>query len=297
MNKQNIIIAALVSLLIAVGILLYLQQAAKPVPVEEPLVVEPLPAPTPTTTTTVIGTSVEGRAIEGFTFGTGEDDILFVGGIHGGYEWNSSLIAYEIIDHLRANPNIVPENVTVHIIPNLNPDGLFAATGLEGKFAVTDITDNTMHNTGEGRFNGNNVDLNRNFDCRWTGSGVWRGQTVNAGSAPFSEPEAASLRDYVTQTQPQAAIFWHSKAGNVYGAECNGGVVDEETLALMRTYSAAAGYGGVPVFDAYAVTGAAEDWLTSIGVPTVSVELTSRTSSELTQNLAGTMAVLQQYGK
>tara|TARA_B100000508_G_scaffold140815_1_gene143610 strand:- start:7648 stop:8541 length:894 start_codon:yes stop_codon:yes gene_type:complete len=297
MSKQNIIIAALVSLLIAVGILLLVDKKRSeptPAPQPEPTVEE---LTVPTTTTSVIGSSVEGRTIEVHTFGTGENDLLLVGGFHGGYEYNTIILAHEMIDYFRANPGAVPENVTVHIVPNLNPDGLFIATGLEGRFEESDITDYSMHTSGAGRFNANDVDLNRNFDCRWVDSGVWRGNAVSAGTAPFSEPEAVAIRDYVMQTEPKAAIFWHSKAGNVYGAECNNGIVDEGTLTLMRTYANASGYGSVPVFDAYVVTGAMEDWLTSIGIPAVTVEFTTRTSSEFEANLAGTLAVLQQYAE
>jgi hypothetical protein len=54
-------------------------------------------------------------------------------------------------------------------------------------------------------------------------------------------------------------------------------------------------YGQVPVFDAYVVTGAIEDWLASLDIPTVSVELEGRTTSEFSRNLAGTKAVLNLY--
>jgi hypothetical protein len=65
----------------------------------------------------------------------------------------------------------------------------------------------------------------------------------------------------------------------------------------MRTYARAAGYGEVPVFDAYVVTGAIEDWLASQNIPTISVEKETRTSSEFDRNLAGVKAVLSDYGK
>ncbi|MCA9355725.1 hypothetical protein KC865_04265 [Candidatus Kaiserbacteria bacterium] len=267
-----------------------------PVPIAEPKKEVITVKPTPTSTRTIIGRSAQNREISALTFGTGETNILLVGGIHGGYEWNSVVLAYEMIDYFETNPIAIPEEVTVHIIPNLNPDGLFLATGLQGKFSASDIPNNDMHNSGVGRFNANDVDINRNFDCRWAESGVWRGKEVSAGSAPFSEPEAVALRDYVNSIKPKATIFWHSKAGNVYGSECGGEVADK-TLTLMRTYANASGYGQVPVFDAYVVTGAAEDWLASLGIPTVSVELTSRTDSEYEQNLAGVKAVLDLYGK
>ncbi len=283
--------------LIGIGVLFTVLTKPESVPVSPEQEVEIVPAPVvPTTTQAVIGASVENRAIEAYSFGTGETSLLFVGGIHGGYEWNSILLAYEMIDHLKSNPELIPENVTVHIIPNLNPDGLFAATGLVGEFAATDVTDNSMHNTGAGRFNAHDVDLNRNFDCKWAPESSWRGKTVSAGTAAFSEPEAVALRDYVSSTKPSSVVFWHSQANNVYASECENGVLPE-TLTLMRAYSNAGRYGAVPVFDAYPITGDAEGWLASIGIPAVTVELGSRTSIEWQQNLAGMTAVLQLYGK
>ena len=53
--------------------------------VETP-VVEEAPAETsaPLYGQEIIGHSVQGRPVEVYTFGTGEKDILFVGGVHGG---------------------------------------------------------------------------------------------------------------------------------------------------------------------------------------------------------------------
>jgi len=249
-----------------------------------------------TSTQSFIGTSVEGREIVVETFGTGETDLLFVGGIHGGYECNTSLPAYEIIDHLHSNEELVPENVTVHVIPNLNPDGLFEATNLEGEFVAADMPAIDIHTTGIGRFNANGVDLNRNFDCRWSPEGVWRSNAVSTGNGPFSEPEAVAIRDYVNTINPAGAVFWHSRANNVYGSEC-GEPVAANTLTLMSTYAQAASYGEVPVFDAYVVNGAVEDWMASLGIPTVSVELETRNSSEFERNLAGTIATFELYSE
>lgn len=296
MRKETKILVGIISLLI-VGILFFLLN--KPV-AEVPTQVEEITSPVvpaqPTSTQSVIGMSVENRDIKTYTFGNGEENLLFVGGIHGGYEWNSVLLAYKMIEHFEENGHSVPENITVHIIPNLNPDGLFIATGLEGEFIATDVTSNHMHSTGEGRFNANNVDLNRNFDCKWAPESSWRGKTVSAGTGAFSEPEAMSLKNYVEKISPKAAVFWHSQANNVYASECDNGVLPE-TLTIMNAYSIAADYGAVPIFDAYPITGDAEGWLASIGIPAVTVELGSRTSIEWEQNLSGTNALLYMYGK
>jgi len=298
MNQTPKLLLGVILLLVGLGLIFmtFKQPHTSPVPLEEPDK-EIISAPVISTTTQqMIGSSVEGRTIEAYTFGTGQTNLLFVGGVHGGYEWNSILLAYEMIDHLTANHNLIPKNITVHIIPNLNPDGLFTATMLEGRFAATEILNNNMHTNGLGRMNANGVDLNRNFDCKWAPRSSWRGQTVSAGTAPFSEPEAAALRDYVAAINPRAAIFWHSQANNVYASECEAGVLPE-TLTLMNTYAVAGNYGAVPIFDAYPITGDAEGWLASIGIPAVTVELETRTSIEWNRNLAGTMAVLNMYGK
>jgi hypothetical protein len=65
----------------------------------------------------------------------------------------------------------------------------------------------------------------------------------------------------------------------------------------MNTYADAAGYGKVEKFDAYPITGDAEGWLASIGIPAVTVELESAERTEWTRNLAGVEAVLQLFSK
>ena len=88
MNKWTIGGAVLTILVVLLAVAVYW-----PAPPEE---VPATPSPVATTTTpvatssvTVIGHSVEGRDIVSYTFGTGDTHLLFVGGIHGGYEANS----------------------------------------------------------------------------------------------------------------------------------------------------------------------------------------------------------------
>lgn len=243
--------------------------------------------------TTVIGSSVQGRPIEAVTYGNGETQLLFVGGMHGGYEWNSSLLAYQFMQYVEENPDFIPEDVTVSVVPTLNPDGLYKATGLEGAFTLADVPNPSIR-VAEGRFNANEVDLNRNFACKWAPESSWKGSVVSAGTAAFSEPEAEALRDYVATIRPKAVVFWHSKASNVYASECEDGVLPE-TLEVMNTYATAASYGAVPSFDAYPITGDAEGWLASIGIPAVTVELETASSPEWTRNIAGIAALLELY--
>ncbi len=245
------------------------------------------------TTKTVIGKSVEGRDITVYHYGTGSTEVLFVGGIHGGYGWNTALVAYQLSDYLKANPTIVPENVKVTVIPVLNPDGLYKVVGTTtGNFTASAAATDTV----SGRFNGNTVDLNRNFDCDWQATGKWQSRSVSGGSSAFSEPESLAIKNYVESKNPAGVVVWYSAAGGVFASNCHGGVLSE-TNAIMNAYAKASGYPASSVFDFYATTGDMTNWLAKINVPAISVLLTNHTDTEWTKNQAGVRAVLDYYSK
>lgn len=246
-----------------------------------------------TSSRSVIGKSVQNRTIEAYRYGNGKTELLFVGGIHGGYEWNTVVLAYKLIDYLDANPTVVPDSLSVVVIPSLNPDGVYKITNKEGRFTPSDVPRGAV--TSPGRFNANTVDLNRNFDCKWQPKSVWQNKTVSAGSKPFSEPEAVVLKNYIEKNNPRVVIFWHSQGGEVYASECQNGIIPE-TLDVMNLYAKASGYGANPTYDAYQTTGDADSWLARIGVSAITVELKTHDSVEWEQNLLGIKAVIQHYG-
>ena len=241
---------------------------------------------------TVIGKSVEARKINAYTYGGGKTHLLFVGGIHGGYEWNSVVLAYKFIDYIETNPEIVPKNLTVTIVPSLNPDGVYKIIGKEGRFTSIDVP--TNKSTTPGRFNAHGVDLNRNFDCKWKPTSMWGNTVVSAGIKPFSEPEAEALRVFIIENNPNAVIFWHSQSNTVYASQCENGILPE-TLKIMNLYAEASGYDAVPFFDAYKTTGDAEAWLASIGIPSITVELKTHEHIEWKENLKGIKALFEYY--
>ncbi|MFZ2303622.1 MAG: M14 family metallopeptidase [Minisyncoccia bacterium] len=241
----------------------------------------------------IIGKSVEGRNIDAYIYGSGPTHLMFVGGIHGGYEWNSVLLAYKFVDYLKDNPTVVPGNITVSIIPSANPDGIYSVVKKEGRFTNVDIH-NTSLPEGTGRFNANNVDLNRNFDCKWKPKSTWKSKIVSAGTRAFSEPETQAIRDFVFDFKPDAVVFWHSKANAVYASECKFGILPK-TLDIMNAYSLASGYSAVKSFDAYEISGDAEGWLASINIPAITVELKTHETVEWERNLAGINAILRYY--
>src|SRR3989338_3365881 len=246
-------------------------------------------------TSTVIGVSVEGRNITAYHFGTGSKELLFIGGIHGGYEWNTVLVAYQLMDYLEANPSVVPANVKVTVIPVLNPDGLNKVVGTAGRFTQANVSSSQEVQVA-GRFNANTVDLNRNFDCDWQASGTWQTKTVSGGSAAFSEPESQAIKDYAGSKKPAAAVVWDGAAGGVFASNCHSGV-SPETQTLTGKFAAASGYPAHESFDFYSITGDMVNWFAKENIPAISVLLTNHTDTEWTKNQAGIQALLTYYAE
>ncbi|NHZ71560.1 MAG: hypothetical protein GWP17_00525 [Aquificales bacterium] len=262
--------------------------AVQPSPFPSPLPPTPIPPLPMAGSGGVIGYSAGGRPLTNYQFGNGFNQIVLVGGMHGGYEWNTILLAYRMIDYFTQNLDEIPETVTLHIIPSANPDGQFVITGRDCRFSEADI-DPTSNNF-SGRFNDNGVDLNRNWDCRWQTKGVWRDQEIDAGAYPFSEPETAALRDFFLALEPTAVILWHSAANGTYAAGCPD--LYQPAYALAEQYGAAADYPVYESFAAYQVTGDASDWLALQGIPAITVELKTHEGVDWDKNMAGITAVL-----
>jgi hypothetical protein len=243
---------------------------------------------------TIIGQSVNGRDIVAYHYGQGETEVLFVGGIHGGYEWNTTLVARAAMDHFKANPTAVPENVTVTIIPSLNPDGLYKVVNASfDAFTASDVTaSQTLQESG--RFNANDVDLNRNFDCDWQANATWQSRSVSGGTAAFSEPESKAIRDYIESNAPEAVVVWYSAAGGVFASSCHNGVLPK-TTTLTNLYANASGYPAFEDFNFYEITGDMVNWLAKENIPAISVLLTNHSDIEWTKNKAGIEAILSHY--
>ena len=241
----------------------------------------------------IIGRSVEGRPISVERVGSGSVDVLIVGGIHGGYEWNSILLARRFLEHYRENPEALPRHVRLHVIDNMNPDGLFRITG----GTPIEEFDFGTANTVPGRFNARGVDLNRNWDGDWQPTSYWRHPEVDAGSAPFSEPETRAVRDYVRRIDPAVSIFYQSAAAGLWysGAEDRW----EPARRLAEAYHQGSGYrlpeaenGDADGPIDYEITGSADDYFHDVGHPNITVELTNHYDIEWQRNLAGFRVLL-----
>jgi len=292
METKNIILAIVALLVIGGGVYFITQQSTDTVVVVEEStepseMTDETNAPTTEDTEdqqpaitqrggeTIIGTSVDGTDIIAYHYGSGETEILLIGGTHGSDAPSTAEVTQRFSDYFASNEAVIPANITVTVIPNLNPDG-------------------SADSSAAGRFNANNVDLNRNFDCEWSETGMWRQEEVSGGSAPFSEPEAVALRDYVLGNSIDAAIVWFASEGKVYPSACATSP-SNESVELAATFANAAGYPAEAEFDAYAITGDMVNWMAKQNIPAISVLLTNRNNAEFVKNQAGLTAVLNAY--
>ena len=227
--------------------------------------------------TNIIGLSVASRPIEVYTFGEGEREYLIVAGIHGGYERNTIGLANELIRHLDAHPEVVPEDVTLYIIRNMNPDGEARSEGVDG------------------RVNNNGVDLNRNFPTEnwvqdWDRDGCWIYRPTTGGAYAGSEPETRTVMSFIASHKIQALISYHSAALGVFP----GGVPWEaDSIRLARALAKATGYPYPPLDTGCVYTGTLADWAVENGVgAAVDMELADHKNTDFNKNLKALKALL-----
>ena len=235
--------------------------------------VHPSPIPlTPTATNApsqIIGYSVADRPLEVFQFGSGSIEKLIVAGIHGGYEWNTVVLADELIDYLSTHPGIVPPNQTLYILRAFNPDGFARSRGFGG------------------RANENNVDLNRNFpsdwQAEWPRAGCWDYIPIEGGSGPASEPETQALMSFIQDHQFTAVISYHSAALGIFPG---GQPPDPASLSLAESLSDVSDYPYPPIDAGCVFTGQLVDWISDQGIAGVDIELTNHQDTDFEINLA-----------
>jgi hypothetical protein len=218
----------------------------------------------------VFGQSVQGRDLLARTFGQGDTILMLVGGIHTGPELNTMTLVEELIAHFAANPADVLPGMTLVLIPALNADGA------------------ELGRVNRGRFNANNVDLNRNWACGWQPVAYFRSGEVNPGAQPFSEPESAALAGLINDLRPAAVLFYHSAANGIFAGHCSSAGHSQQMAAVL---GAATDYPYEAEFSDYPVSGTAPSWVDGLGIPAADVELATASGTEFDRNLRGIMAL------
>ncbi|NWG35072.1 MAG: hypothetical protein HXY42_11550 [Chloroflexi bacterium] len=218
----------------------------------------------------VIGLSHGGRPIDVYTFGSGEREYLIVAGIHGGYEGNTIGLANELIRYIIDHPEIIPDDATLYIIRNMNPDAEARSDGVDG------------------RVNNRGVDLNRNFPSRnwtadWNRDGCWIYRPTTGGTYGGSEPETRAVMSFISTHDLQAVISYHSAALGIFPG---GDPWEPDSIRLAKALAKVTGYPYPPVDTGCEYTGTLADWAVENGVgAAVDMELTNHKDTDFKQNL------------
>ena len=243
----------------------------------------PTPTETPTSTSTptdtmtptpfwtgpfTIGKSVQNRPLEVYSFGSGPTHRLIIAGIHGGGEYNTIELADQLIAYLQGHPEVLPADITLFILRDLNPDGEARAHNIYG------------------RANAHGVDLNRNWDANWQvdwpRTGCWVNTPVTGGPKPGSEPETQALMKFILGNNIDALINYHSAALGVFA----GGLPpDDKSIRLAKAIAAVSTYRYPPINTGCDYTGGLIDWADIHGSAAVDLELTNHTDTDYEMNL------------
>lgn len=154
-----------------------------------------------------IGASLEHRPLHRLTFGNQAADaprIVLNGGQHA-REWigvmTTTCVAERLLDNPDDDPRITAftDRFAVHVVPVVNPDGYQYAWDRDRYWR-------------KNRRDGHGVDLNRNWSVGFAGRGSSpnKRSQIYRGTAAFSEPETAAMRDLLVATRPVAHIDFHS---------------------------------------------------------------------------------------
>lgn len=232
-----------------------------------------------------LGTSVQGRQIEGIRLGTGPIKLVLVGAIHGN-EIGTGKLMYRLINEIVHQPELISQ-LTCWCIPVLNPDGL----------AKAQESPDYLHGGLVGRFNGHEVDLNRNFPTsRFVSRGHWnfgknysQSREVFCGERGGSEPETQAIIRLVQQEKIDLLWVFHNAGRDVTAS------TDRKAQQLAQIFSQVSGYTFFTQDDWKKLkqTGTAKEWCEEQQISYLEIEGSHRWSSDWQEQKAAIFACLE----
>lgn len=215
-----------------------------PPPTATPLAIDPRP------TSITIGSSVLQKPLDVLRVGNGAQRMAIIGSLHGGEELPAHDLLVSFQQRLASNSLPVPAELTLYVLPSLDPDDLEAKTG----------------------FNARGVDLNRNFPILWTAvtcgspSGRYSAfggcKADGGGESALSEPESQAARKLIQDNDVHTVLVLNSGINTV--SSRNGGDGAGESLALDVRDAFRIPYARSCCAN-YPVTGQLVDWVESLG--------------------------------
>lgn len=236
--------------------------------------------------------TADGRSVYDIILGQpdGAKQILILGAMHAREYITTQVVMRQLCDAIDAQNgygksyqgitlNKLMEDVTIHFIPMINPDGV--AISQDGVEAIHNLAiRDQIINMGECDYeqwkaNGMGVDLNRNFDAGWieyTGS-ISSAPERYKGKFPGSEPESAALIKLTEKYNICRTISYHTCGALIYWYYKQNGSILEQSQIFAKRISQETGY---PLDSDYTAVDAAgyKDWAVyRKGIPSLTIEV------------------------
>ena len=188
-----------------------------------------------------IGSSVLGRRIQCIKFGNGRKEVFYCAATHAN-EWITAPLLMKFLENLSKsyvnnvnifgyNPKDLFSNVSLYIVPMVNPDGVDLVTGLitENSWAYSNakqISNNfpDIPFTSGWKANIEGIDLNLQFPAGWEqAKEIKYAQGFDkpaprdfVGYGPLTAPEAVALYNFTLQHNFNLMITYHTQGRVIY---------------------------------------------------------------------------------
>ncbi len=219
-----------------------------------------------------IGRTVKNQRLLVYRFGSGPRVRLVVAGTHGPDGLPGASLAERLMAAVRKTPSIIPADVTLFILPALNPD---SAPGVDDLAGV---------------WNAHGVDLNRNFAFKWSptwdNTGCKLGQG-GAGEQALSEPEAQALVEFIGQNRVEMLLHYNRSFD---GVQAGGRPPSPEAAALAAAFAEA--MGTPPKVSDCPVNGMLSAWAADQGILALDAPPPAPGEAAMRQNIAAFQAWL-----
>jgi hypothetical protein len=232
-----------------------------------------------------IGESVSKQDIYAYKINNGKIKFAFGGGIHGNEVGTVKLVKH-LINFINHNKEKY-EGFSFYFIPIINPDGYKIGLQNPDYFGGGNI----------GRFNENNVDLNKSFPTKsFKQYSVWsRGDNysesvkVYCGEKGGDQPETKALINFLQKEKIQIFFNYHSAGGDVQANR------NELSIKLNQIYSEAARFSNWTEEDwrALGQTGTLKEWTEENNIAFSEIENTVRWGSDWKNHKNSILKILE----
>ncbi len=232
-----------------------------------------------------IGVSALGREIPVLRIGNenAKYHVLLQGAIHG-KEHLGAWLLMAMADCWLQRDLLSYGDICYHIIPMANPDGVILSQTGHLTEQQMDIYRSDKENgyttapedvyAANWKANGLGTDINRNFPAGWEAIDERTAPSSQQyrGTAPFSAPEAAALRDYTLRYDFDATVSYHATGSILYWAYGDKQPVNSQSKALAQAVEVVSGY---DLAGNQGVDGAGyKDWaMDRLEIPSITIEI------------------------